>query len=201
MNLSKTLSTSDSEPRRMNVGSWCASTPISWVCQSLWPALVLSEKKHGLFRSLQGALLLPRTCLTMWMPGTRRKGPIIKSEVFLCIYHVHRSISLTFAEMFRLFADNNQCKHIFFAGCHDTGYLSLLTPYRGKAERITLIKAASFHHDFSSLEFAIRELPSVFMSTQVGGGHVPPSPTVPLGAKICTHYQKVLCPPPHSGAL
>ncbi|OJJ53604.1 hypothetical protein ASPSYDRAFT_162809 [Aspergillus sydowii CBS 593.65] len=96
-------------------------------------------------------------------------------------------------EMFRLFADNNQCKHIFFAGCHDTGYLSLLTPYRGKAERITLIKAASFHHDFSSLEFAIRELPSVFMSTQVGGGHVPPSPTVPLGAKICTHYQKGIC--------
>lgn len=103
-------------------------------------------------------------------------------------------ISLTVAEMFRLFADNNQCKHIFFAGCHDTGYLSLLTPYRGKTDRITLIKAASYHHDFSSLEFAVRELPSVFMSTQVGGSHIP-SPTVLPGVKICTHYQKVFCPP------
>ncbi|KAL4900766.1 hypothetical protein BDW74DRAFT_170548 [Aspergillus multicolor] len=62
-------------------------------------------------------------------------------------------------EMSRLFVENNQCKHIFFAGCHDTGYLSLLAPYRGNADRITLSKAASFHHEFNQLDFAICELP------------------------------------------
>ncbi|KAL5333955.1 hypothetical protein BJX70DRAFT_403070 [Aspergillus crustosus] len=82
-------------------------------------------------------------------------------------------------EMFRLFADNNQCKHIFFAGCHDTGYLSLLTPYRGRTDRITLIRAASFHPEFNKLDFAVRELPTVFMSTQVGTASHTPSPVVP----------------------
>ncbi|KAL2823805.1 hypothetical protein BDW59DRAFT_92367 [Aspergillus cavernicola] len=96
-------------------------------------------------------------------------------------------------EMFRLFADNNQCKHIFFAGCHDTGYLSLLTPYRGRADRITLIKAASFHPEFERLDFAVRELPAVFMSTQPSGSHIPPPPTIPSAPKVCTHYQKGIC--------
>ncbi|KAL4866036.1 hypothetical protein BDV12DRAFT_173582 [Aspergillus spectabilis] len=94
-------------------------------------------------------------------------------------------------EMFRLFADNNQCKHIFFAGCHDTGYLSLLTPYRGRTDRITLIKAASFHHEFNSLDLAVRELPTVFMSTQTSGNHI--SSTIPSATKICTHYKKGIC--------
>ncbi|KAL3469563.1 hypothetical protein BJX99DRAFT_69162 [Aspergillus californicus] len=95
-------------------------------------------------------------------------------------------------ELFRLFADNNQCKHVFFAGCHDTGYLSLLTPYRGRTDRITLIKAASFHPEFENLEFPVRELPAVFMSTQPNGGHVPP-PNIPTAPKVCTHYQKGIC--------
>ncbi|RDW74537.1 zinc finger CCCH domain-containing protein [Aspergillus mulundensis] len=101
-------------------------------------------------------------------------------------------------EMFRLFADNQQCKHIFFAGCHDTGYLSLLTPYRGKTDRITLIKAASFHHEFDGLDFAVRELPGVFMSTQFGGSHIPApipptAPANPPAPKVCAHYQKGIC--------
>ncbi|KAI9367661.1 hypothetical protein BJX61DRAFT_527369 [Aspergillus egyptiacus] len=98
-------------------------------------------------------------------------------------------------EMFRLFADNNQCKHIFFAGCHDAGYLSLLTPYRGRTDRITLIKAASFHPEFENLDFPVRELPAVFMSTQTSSNHVsPPSmQQIPQAPKICTHYQKGIC--------
>lgn len=106
--------------------------------------------------------------------------------------------------MFRLFADLNQCRHIYFAGCHDTGFGSLLTPYRGRGDRITLIKAASFHRDFESLNLPIKELPSVFMSTPL----TPPNPTVPKpvglintkvasaptnGVKqpVCKHFQKV----------
>lgn len=68
-------------------------------------------------------------------------------------------------EMFRLFADIRQCQHIYFAGCHDAGYVTMLTPYTGKCDRITLIKGASFHREFENLGLPIKELPSIFMST------------------------------------
>ena len=115
--------------------------------------------------------------------------------------------------MFRLFADLNQCRHIYFAGCHDTGYGSLLTPYRGRGDRITLIKAAGFHREFEALDLPIRELPSVFMSTPLtnskpptgpalslaitkfngnGAQHVPNGSNGANGTKpICKHFQKV----------
>lgn len=88
--------------------------------------------------------------------------------------------------MFRLFADNNQCKHIFFAGCHDAGYLSLLTPYRGKADRITLIKGASFHREYESLNLPVWEMPLIFMPTSLGAPN-PPTTSRP----VCKHFQKV----------
>ncbi|CAG7980138.1 unnamed protein product [Penicillium salamii] len=115
-------------------------------------------------------------------------------------------------EMFRLFADANQCRHIYFAGCHDTGYGSLLTPYRG-SDRITLIKAAGFHREFEALGLPIKELPSVFASTPLA---TTKPPTGPAAAKangngtngmhshsnsnsgnpnkpICKHFQKGIC--------
>ena len=74
-------------------------------------------------------------------------------------------------EMFRLFAENSQCKHIFFAGCHDTGYLSLLTPYRGKSDRITLIRTGAFSSEYTSLGLRIVDFPTVFRTFSL--------PTVP----------------------
>jgi hypothetical protein len=101
--------------------------------------------------------------------------------------------------MFRLFVDLNQCRHIYFAGCHDTGFTSLLTPYRG-SDRITLIKAASFHREFEDLNLPIRELPSVFMSTPLAVTK-PAAPVQTINTKItntmtgtkpiCKHFQKV----------
>ncbi|KAJ5658199.1 Zinc finger CCCH-type [Penicillium longicatenatum] len=101
-------------------------------------------------------------------------------------------------EMFRLFVDLNQCRHIYFAGCHDTGFTSLLTPYRG-SDRITLIKAASFHREFEDLNLPIRELPSVFMSTPLAVTK-PAAPVQTINTKItntmtgtkpiCKHFQK-----------
>ncbi|CAG8906196.1 unnamed protein product [Penicillium nalgiovense] len=122
-------------------------------------------------------------------------------------------------EMFRLFVDLNQCRHIYFAGCHDTGYGSLLTPYRGRSDRITLIKAAGFHREFEALDLPIRELPSVFMSTPLVNSKPPTGPAAsPTVAKfnggngghyvsngsnganggnttkpICKHFQKGIC--------
>lgn len=74
-------------------------------------------------------------------------------------------------EMFRLFAENSQCKHIFFAGCHDTGYLSLLTPYRGKSDRITLVRTGAFSSEYTSLRLGIVDFPTVFRTFSL--------PTVP----------------------
>jgi hypothetical protein len=100
--------------------------------------------------------------------------------------------------MFRLFADNTQCKHIFFAGCHDTGYLSMLTPYIGKRDRITLLKGASFHPEFKTLDLPIRDMPNVFMSAPLGERQPPaPAPTPAGGCApaarppVCKHFQKV----------
>ena len=42
--------------------------------------------------------------------------------------------------MWRLFVENSQCKHIYFAGCHDVGYINELTPYQSSRDKITLIR-------------------------------------------------------------
>ncbi|KAK5990406.1 hypothetical protein PT974_08674 [Cladobotryum mycophilum] len=67
----------------------------------------------------------------------------------------------------RLYAENNQCKHIFFAACHDVGYISDLTPYMGNRERFTLIATPGirFHNEFNKLGMGVEELPGVFRST------------------------------------
>ncbi|KAJ5724405.1 Zinc finger CCCH-type [Penicillium malachiteum] len=105
-------------------------------------------------------------------------------------------------EMFRLFVDLNQCRHIYFAGCHDSGFGSLFTPYRGRGDKITLIKSASFHREFEDLGLPIRELPSVFMSTPLATTK-PTAPAQTINTKvvtavngtkpICKHFQKGIC--------
>ena len=72
-------------------------------------------------------------------------------------------------EMFRLFAENSQCKHIFFAGCHDVGYLSMLTPYIGKTDRISLIRGANVHPEFQKLQLRFEDFPGVFRSYPLEG--------------------------------
>ncbi|KFA50981.1 hypothetical protein S40293_07268 [Stachybotrys chartarum IBT 40293] len=69
--------------------------------------------------------------------------------------------------MLQLYADNLQCKHIYFAGCHDVGYVADLTPYRGNSDRFTLIRSMSsdFHAEFTRLGFNIEEFPGVFRSS------------------------------------
>lgn len=90
--------------------------------------------------------------------------------------------------MFRLFVDNPQCKHIFFGGCHDEDYMSMLAPYRNETNRITLIKAAKTNPEFEGLGLSLKELPSVFMSTSIEERPLPPiDPDKP----VCTHFFKV----------
>lgn len=66
--------------------------------------------------------------------------------------------------LLRLYAENAQCKHVYFAACHDAGYVSELTPYRNQHERFTLVKTSGlhFHDEFSKLGLPVEELPGVF---------------------------------------
>ncbi|KAI0539411.1 hypothetical protein GGR58DRAFT_239005 [Xylaria digitata] len=66
--------------------------------------------------------------------------------------------------LLNLYADNFQCKHIYFAACHDVGYLSDLTRFRGDRNRVTLIRSSGllFHDQFHRLDLGIEEFFGVF---------------------------------------
>ncbi|KAL1637779.1 hypothetical protein SLS56_000334 [Neofusicoccum ribis] len=72
-------------------------------------------------------------------------------------------------ENFRLFADSGQCKHIFFAGCHNTRYIPLLSPYLGKADKISLVKAAAHQPEYHSLGLPMEDFSSVFRDSPLSG--------------------------------
>jgi hypothetical protein len=109
--------------------------------------------------------------------------------------------------MFRQFVDNAQCRHIYFGGCHDVGYISELTPYSGNRDRITLMRTPAFHHEFLKLGLRAEDFPNIFRGTQLEGQLVVSSiKTTPAQAiaqssapandstqSICSFYQKGLC--------
>lgn len=73
--------------------------------------------------------------------------------------------------LLRLYAENAQCKHIYFAACHDVGYISELAPHAGNSARFTLVNSRGirFHDEFTKLGMGIEELPGVFRSTPLDG--------------------------------
>ncbi|CAJ2510920.1 Uu.00g065450.m01.CDS01 [Anthostomella pinea] len=101
--------------------------------------------------------------------------------------------------MLRLYAENAQCKHIYFAACHDVGYVSELTPYRGCRDRFTLVRTPGllFHEEFAKLSLDIEELPGVFRAAKFDGPPAYPRPisthqTVPAAQsesqKVCSFF-------------
>jgi hypothetical protein len=109
--------------------------------------------------------------------------------------------------LFRQFAENAQCRHIFFAGCHDVGYISELTPYAGNRDRITLVRGAAFHPQFNKLNLRVEDFPNIFRITPLDGSILTtsiktapapattvPSTAAPLGEQqLCSFYQKGIC--------
>ncbi|KAL2020317.1 hypothetical protein VTK56DRAFT_8545 [Thermocarpiscus australiensis] len=73
--------------------------------------------------------------------------------------------------LLRLYADNSQCKHIYFAGCHDVGYISELTSFMGNSSKFTLVNTSGirFHDEFTKLGMGIEEFRGVFRSTPLDG--------------------------------
>ncbi|KAI7236673.1 hypothetical protein KC330_g3599 [Hortaea werneckii] len=74
---------------------------------------------------------------------------------------------------FRHSVNNAQCKHIFFVGCHDAGYIDELAPYSSDRERITLVGSGTVHHEFTKVGLRIENFPMLFRSTTLKGGPAP----------------------------
>ncbi|ROW03856.1 hypothetical protein VPNG_07250 [Cytospora leucostoma] len=58
-----------------------------------------------------------------------------------------------------------RCKHVFFAGCHDEGYVSFLNPYkldRNISPRITLIETYSTSPKYYDMGFTMVKFPEIF---------------------------------------
>lgn len=87
--------------------------------------------------------------------------------------------------LLRLYAENAQCKHVYFAACHDAGYVSELTQYRNHFERFTLIKTSGlyFHDEFAKLGFPVEELPGVFRASGSAMDAFYPKPYQPATVK------------------
>ena len=79
--------------------------------------------------------------------------------------------------LLRLYADNTQCKHIYFAGCHDVGYVTELTPFAGNSSKFTLVKTPGirFHDQFTKLGMGTEEFRSVFRHAPLDGVAYRPS--------------------------
>ena len=107
--------------------------------------------------------------------------------------------------MFRQFVENAQCRHIYFAACHDVGYLAELTPYSGNRDRITLVRTPAFHYEFSKLGMRVEDFPNIFRTMPLDGQPStikaiptrmlePPNASNVDGAqRICPFFQKGIC--------
>ncbi|KAH6704253.1 hypothetical protein BKA61DRAFT_618216 [Leptodontidium sp. MPI-SDFR-AT-0119] len=74
-------------------------------------------------------------------------------------------------KMFSHFLKNYQCKKIFFAGCHDNGYLHDLREHVGDPnakDRIVLVETTAAEPGFLNLGFPMIRLDTVFRSEPLG---------------------------------
>lgn len=67
----------------------------------------------------------------------------------------------------RCYADVPSCRQIYFAACHDVGYISELTPLMSDKSRFTLLETLSvrFHDEFKKLNLSIEQFRGVFRTT------------------------------------
>ncbi|KAL2208425.1 hypothetical protein CC79DRAFT_1366635 [Sarocladium strictum] len=72
----------------------------------------------------------------------------------------------------RFYADIPSCRHIYFAACHDGGYISELTPHMSDKSRFTLIETSGsiFHDEFRKLHLGVERFQGVFRTTPLDAG-------------------------------
>ncbi|GAB1317864.1 CCCH zinc finger DNA binding protein [Madurella fahalii] len=73
--------------------------------------------------------------------------------------------------LLHLYAESAQCKHIYFAACHDVGYISELMPFVGNSAKFTLVNSPGirFHDEFTKLGMGIEEFRGVFRHAPLDG--------------------------------
>jgi hypothetical protein len=76
--------------------------------------------------------------------------------------------------LFRQFVDNTQCRHIYFAGCHDVGYINELIPHRNNRDKVTLVRNYATHPEFTKLGLRIEDFPGIFRTTPIDASIVQP---------------------------
>ncbi|GAQ08487.1 hypothetical protein ALT_5808 [Aspergillus lentulus] len=96
---------------------------------------------------------------------------------FVNVGHGKENADSKMRKMFGHFYKNFQCKKIFFAGCHDNGYLHDLREYAGESgrQRIVLLETTPAQSAFSQLGFEMTRFDSVFRSDFLGSPPVPPA--------------------------
>ncbi|KAK0391486.1 hypothetical protein NLU13_0987 [Sarocladium strictum] len=67
----------------------------------------------------------------------------------------------------RFYADIPSCRQIYFAACHDVGYISELTPHMSDKSRFTLVETAGvkFHDEFRKFNINVERFQGVFRSS------------------------------------
>ncbi|KAL7912350.1 hypothetical protein GGI35DRAFT_312879 [Trichoderma velutinum] len=98
--------------------------------------------------------------------------------------------------MLNLYAENTQCKHIYFAACHDAGYISDLTTHIGNKGRFTLITSPGIklHNEYIKLGLGVEELTGVFHPTPLDATSAHRSPRS-SSASTKTTNEKGWAPP------
>jgi hypothetical protein len=72
-------------------------------------------------------------------------------------------------EHLRFYLSDVQCKHVYFAGCHDTGYIPVLEEYSSistQAARITLVETGNYDRGFTRLGLGRTSMAEVFNAVQ-----------------------------------
>ncbi|KAF4284566.1 hypothetical protein KXW98_003148 [Aspergillus fumigatus] len=104
-------------------------------------------------------------------------------------------------KMFNHFYKNFQCKKIFFAGCHDNGYLHDLREYAGESgrQRIVLLETTPAQSDFTQMGFQMARFETVFRNDFLGSPPVPPAslsaPRIPSGTTAAADNGVATRPP------
>jgi hypothetical protein len=88
---------------------------------------------------------------------------------FVDVGEWEETADLKLSAALNLYATNPQCKHIFFAGCHDIGYIPDLTTHSGISERFTLVTSSDikFQDDYKRLDMEIEKIPGLFQPAPV----------------------------------
>lgn len=71
------------------------------------------------------------------------------------------------------------CRHAFFAGCHDSGYVSFLSRYKhdqSAASKLSLIETYNTNHNYHDLGFRMTRFPTIFRTEDFPQPSIMPPP-------------------------